>query len=336
MKNRSKKRTRKLYFMFLWLLLVALLFGSSTYAWFSTNRSVYINSLNVNVRANGGIEISADAEKWKSVLAIQDLIDAHDDKYPTSTNQIPNRLEPVSTGKEIDSLTGFLNMYYGVVEVNQYGNYILESQKIVETESNGEESQGKFIAFDIFIKSQNPTNLYLTTNSGAVSEDEESVGIENSARIAFLIEGNAKDGTNLSTIQNLKNATNATSYIWEPNYDTHTEKAVEHARNVYNVITSTQGGNLIKYDGIISDFNLNQNIDVMNANSNNYPDLFKEVNVDYITEKNFTENKKIFSIESGITKIRIYMWIEGQDVDCEDNASIGNFTFNLQFTSDQS
>ena len=34
--------------------------------------------------------------------------------------------------------------------------------------------------------------------------------------------------------------------------------------------------------------------------------------------------------------MRIYMWIEGQDVDCENNASGGDLTFNLQFSSSSS
>ena len=63
--------------------------------------------------------------------------------------------------------------------------------------------------------------------------------------------------------------------------------------------------------------------------------LFKKVDVDFATEKGFTSNKQVFSIQDGITKVRVYMWIEGQDVDCEDNASIGNFTFTLQLTSNR-
>ena len=32
---------------------------------------------------------------------------------------------------------------------------------------------------------------------------------------------------------------------------------------------------------------------------------------------------KVFSLKAGITKVRMYMWIEGQDVDCIANASHG-------------
>ena len=46
--------------------------------------------------------------------------------------------------------------------------------------------------------------------------------------------------------------------------------------------------------------------------------------------------QKIFALTAGITKVRVYMWIEGQDVDCENNASIGNITLNLQFSKNPS
>ena len=41
---------------------------------------------------------------------------------------------------------------------------------------------------------------------------------------------------------------------------------------------------------------------------------------------------KVFSLKAGITKVRMYMWIEGQDVDCEDDASGLNIAFDLQLT----
>ncbi len=41
---------------------------------------------------------------------------------------------------------------------------------------------------------------------------------------------------------------------------------------------------------------------------------------------------KVFSLKAGITKVRMYMWIEGQDVACEDDASGSNIAFDLQLT----
>lgn len=333
MKKKREKKRNKLFLMTIWLLFVAILLATSTYAWFSTNKIVYINSLNVNVRAEGGIEISADALKWKTILAIQDLIDAKSDTYPTCVNQIPERLEPVSTGKTLTN--GFLNMYHGTAEINEHGNLILSSTKITETNSYGETSDGKFIAFDVFLKTSTPTDLYLTSSSGATYIGD-SVGIENAVRIAFVIEGNTSTSSSLNAIHTMKSGTENTTYIWEPNYDVHTKAAISNASIIYNITTQENNASIILYDGIINEFKSKENISVDKATSSNYPELFKKVTVDIKTPKENSENVKVFSIEPGITKVRIYMWVEGQDIDCENNASVGDFSFNVQLTTNRS
>ena len=38
-----------------------------------------------------------------------------------------------------------------------------------------------------------------------------------------------------------------------------------------------------------------------------------------------TENyPTMFTVHQGINKVRLYIWIEGQDVDCENSASLGS------------
>ena len=46
-----------------------------------------------------------------------------------------------------------------------------------------------------------------------------------------------------------------------------------------------------------------------------------------------TTDEPFITLAEGITKIRVYMWVEGQDVDCENNASGTDIGFNLQFTA---
>ena len=51
------------------------------------------------------------------------------------------------------------------------------------------------------------------------------------------------------------------------------------------------------------------------------------------TVEGFTTNTKLFDITPGITKIRVYMWVEGQDIDCINEASGTNIKFNLQLST---
>jgi hypothetical protein len=314
------------------LLFTAIMFSTSTYAWFTSNRVVTVNTINVHVAASGGIEISADGTTWKSVILPDDITSVHSTTYPSSVNQIPFQMEPVSTGKEIDTSTGFLKMFYGLTDSNSTGDYVLTSTRLIETEGNGATNEGKFIAFDLFFKVSSDTTMYLTGNSKVEYLNDNGKGIANAIRVAFVNEGNVPSGSDISDIQGLKGATEATTYIWEPNYDTHTASAVANARDVYGITTSQTGGNVISYDGIISNITTQDNVTLGNANSANHPTKFRTVNVNYSTPNNFTNNVEIFTLQSGITKMRIYMWIEGQDVDCENNASYDDVEFNIQLT----
>ena len=325
------RRFRLLYLLILFLF-TSIMFSTSTYAWFTSNRVVTVNTINVHVAASGGIEISADGTYWKSIILPDDLTSVHATTYPTSVNQIPYQLEPVSTGKDIDGSTGYLKMFYGLTDSNAIGDYVLTSTRITESEGNGPTNDGKFIAFDLFFKVSNDTTLYLTNNSKIKYLNEDGKGIANAVRIAFLNEGTVSTGTALNTIQSLRGATAATSYIWEPNYDVHSASAVSNARDVYGITTTQTGAALLSYDGVINEISKSDNITLGEANSTSHPSLFKRVNVDYSTVKDFAGNREVFTLQSGITKIRIYMWIEGQDVDCENNASYDDIEFNIQLT----
>ena len=322
----NKKKRRRLFFFPLWFSFILLI--TTTYAWFSANRVVSINSLDVHIQADGGIEVSTDAVNWKQVITVDDIKNANK-SYPSSVNQIPYRIYPVSTGGDITN--GFLNMYKGEATNTSSTDFILVANKSEETESFGEESNGTFIAFDLFFKIQAPKELYLSSSSKVSYIGDKEAGIENATRVAILNEGSAD---NEASARSLKNAREAV--IWEPNYDTHTEYGVSNALKTYGIATSQTGGSLIPYDGVTSDITSNDNVLIQNANSNNYPNLFKRINVTTSTPKNNMTNNKLLTLNPAITKLRIYMWVEGQDVDCENNASYGDISFNLEFTTNPS
>ena len=328
MENKVKKRKRTVALLLLFLTFI--LFITTTYAWFSTNRVVSIDTLNVHVQADGGLEVSTDAVNFKQVITVQDIIDASDN-YPRSVNQVPYRMYPVSTGGVIDS-NGYLEMFSGEATNTRGTDFILVTNKSVETNSFGEDSEGKFIVFDLFFRTTNNKELYLSSNSSVTYNGDSSSGIQNATRVAFLNEG--VSGDNASLAQSLNDAHEA--LIWEPNYDVHTEYGVKNANNVYGINTTMTGGSLLPYDGVISTISSNDNVLITDANSSKYPNFFKRVNVSFNTVASNTSNTKILDLEPSITKVRIYMWIEGQDVDCEDNASYGDISFNLEFTTNPS
>lgn len=321
----SKKKQKKtnLKSAILLLLLMALLLITSSYAWFTANQTVTISTLQVNVKASNGLQISADATNWKTVLDKQDLVTAAA-AYNTLVNQLPETdLEPVSTTGNVTD--GKMDMYYGVAEADDTGVYKLTATK--QAEATG--TTGKYIAFDLFLKVDNDTTIYMTPQSNVKMVGDDK-GLQNAARVAFVTEGHATVDADPGTIRTL--SSNTAADIWEPNYDVHTAAGVAAARDTYGITTTTTNGTQLDYYGIKAAITTANNVTMQQLTT---PDAtyFSKVTTKWATTANNTATPEFKQLSAGVTKIRVYMWVEGQDVDCENSASGSDITFDLQFTA---
>ena len=114
--KKEKRSKKKLLLLLLLLILTGVLLSTSTYAWFTSNRTVTVEDINVNVAASSGIQISTDAITWKSIITNADLASAHT-TYTAATNQIPDTLRPVSTAaNSLDN--GYMSMWLGTVSTS--------------------------------------------------------------------------------------------------------------------------------------------------------------------------------------------------------------------------
>lgn len=339
-KERNKRRKYRLLILLLLLFGTGTMLATSTYAWFTSNTNVSVETLKVNIAAQNGIQISVDGTKWKSIIQKSDIIGARTGNYAAAVNQIPETLEPVSTAG-IPDTNGYLPMYYGVVKtsasVANNGEYILTATKTTEIDNNvraeAEPDTAKFIAFDLFFKVDADTPVYLVSGSGATTTDQTDTGIKNASRIAFVNKGNTSAGSELATIQGLNAGTGSTVTIWEQNYDVHTAAGVAHAKDVYGITTSQTGGSALAYSGVIAPISEDDDILWGNATEATDSTKFKTVTPAKTTKAGFTDYVSLFTLTSGITKVRIYMWVEGQDVDCENNASGGSISFDLKIST---
>lgn len=320
---KTENKVSKKFFLLILLILVLV---TSTYAWFTVNRNVRVEGMNVEVATSGNLEISVDAINWKNVINTDELLNSVKNTYPAAINQIPSEgLYPMSTAGNITD--GKLDMFFGKVLVDAYTNeYSLITSKEIENHGNG----GKFIAFDIFLKVEHQTQVYLTSESqiksSRLTDESVSTGIENATRIAILNHGN---GMGAAQVQNLKNANHA--MIIEPNYDTHTATGIRSAQNLYQIYgLKTSGNAALQYYGVKANIS---NPVAINSKIDAY---FAIVNPEKKLASNFFNGGnriEIFNLNPGITKLRLYIWIEGQDVDCEDNASGANLKVDLQFST---
>ena len=326
---------RKLVYLLILLLFTGIFLSTSTYAWFTTNRMVSVDVIDVKIQTEGSLEISADAVNFKAGITANDIMGAHNGNYPASVNQLPAYIEPVSSAGVVDN-RGFLEMYLGVITSNSDGDYIVTSRKSVESEGNGEFSDGKFVAFDVFLRTSADKDLYLTNESQVKYNGEANSGVENAIRVAFVIEGHTGINDPLGAMHSLRTNSQNNVYIWEPNYDTHTETGINHAREVYGITTVGSGAARISYDGIRSEFGEGANVTFARATSASYPNYFSGVNPNIQTVNGNTTYQRLWLLETGVTKVRVYLWLEGQDVDCENGASVGNIQFTLQFSTNPS
>lgn len=323
---KRRKKQRKILLAIIMILFTGIVLTASTYAWFTANQTVTVEQIDVNVAASNGLQISVDGLNWKPYITKADITGASL-TYGGAVNQVPSSMVPVSTAGNTDSKTGFMNMYKGEIvqgSATVGGANILTATQSVEVNTT---TSGDFVAFDLFFQLTEGKKIYLTSNS-SVAAKGTSKGIENAARVAFILEGNTPNGSAQDTIQGLK--TPETPIIWEPNYDTHTEAAVNNASSVYGKNISTTSG-LVAYHGVHAPIS---SADEQLLNSTN-TSFFTAVTPAITTTKagiSAEAYEDVFTLSAGITKVRIYMWIEGQDVDCENDASGSDLSYNLQFS----
>ena len=325
MVKKNERRKNNLRYSLLLLLLLLVFLMVSTYAWFTANQTVTISTLDVNVQTSNGLQISADAINWKTILQKADITGASA-TYTSSVNQVPDEMQPVSSAGIVDTDTGYMDMYFGTVDALDDGTgYSLASDKEVDTRG----AEGRYIAFDIFLRVDQTTPVYLTTASNIITkEGAADKGLQNAARVAFIDEGNIADVGDSTGAQALKGG--ATSIIWEPNYDVHTAAGVANAKEIYGLDTTTTGATQLSYQGIKAEFADTEGVTLKNTNT--FSQYFQTVTPTISTVKDFDTQQTLLNLKAGITKVRIYMWVEGQDVDCENNASGTDISFNVQIT----
>ena len=186
------------------------------------------------------------------------------------------------------------------------------------------------MAFDLYFKSDGEKPLYIGRNS-YVTYEEESTGIENTLRLAFVNEG-VSESSNILEIQGLSTDDKSDVYIWEPNSDSHTEAGIEAAKKLYGLVISDKDNQVVPYYGIKNEIKVPVLIDSTDSEYFEVVENIRYTDVSY--NKKTGKNVLLFNLNRGITKVRVYAWIEGQDVDCENKAAGSSFVFNLHFTHD--
>ena len=372
MSTKKAKKT-KLNNLIIVLLLSALLLLMSTYAWFTANRTVRVDTIDVNVTTSGGLQISADAKTWKSVITKRDISNAQvvsGGSYNGAVTQLPTDMEPVSSDMTLDG-SGHLKMFFGKAEANldatsaNYGGFDLTSvlqEDIKGTQAvDGVASQGcKYIVFDLFLKYDSGTDspLYMTGTvqdtvqetingeTGTASPSGASKGLQNAARVALVKASGTVESSDLTGSAQSLATTGGSVISWEPYTDVHTSTGVANAEALKTTETTPRtwtqilgavtesSPTILPYDGLNSAFTKLPLGDLITGGPQ--ASAVTRISPTVTTQAGATLN---YQLPDGIgantiQKYRVYMWVEGQDVDCENSASGSYMFYSLSFSLD--
>lgn len=372
-KSQRNKRKSEMNAMFFIILLAAVMFIISTYAWFSTQKNVSITNLQGTVEVAEGLEISLDAENWSNGIVLgteEGQLSIIDNAYAGHHNLSPTEMLPVSTLGLVSGNMTDLKMLRGKITNSKELSEIAVMNE-TQTDSSKADYPGYF-AFDVFLKNSSKNEdqddiLQLNYDSSLeiLDASKAQTGLQNTARVAFVkYEGTSDVMADQATI--LKQTAGigvgaATAYIsdvaiWEPNSNAHVEyivknnnkitwssadatayatKTLDDGRKGFDLTTqmptyalkeSAEGAtiaDIYKWDGSESTLQ-KQNVLPTKATAKLSTD------VDYALEGGVQDlvstsdgTTKFGIAPSKISRIRIYVWLEGQDVDCINYASHG-------------
>ena len=290
------------------------------------------------VSRNSGLSISFDAINFSNSIEISEdmLINKLVDTYPNNLSQwSSNGLVPVSSPGIINNNNYFFEIYRssGVKykDRNHDKGYITTSL-FVEKERR---SNNSFIAFDLFFKNETGSpisdNLFLAEGTEFLmtsDSNEEMSGLVNSARIGFVKVGSVSHDTPVTTIQNLQCNNNCQSIIYEPNSTNHSSLSIERAKKFGINLKDGYEFPTYAYKKAGGPFELTDTISGSVGLDYNYFKLQETISVNALDEV-------LFTIPDGITKVRVYVWIEGQDIDSLETDSEGaEVSISINFIKD--
>ena len=355
--GRSKKNKKKseMNSMFFIILLALVIFIISTYAWFSTQRNVSITNLTGTVEVAEGLEISLDAKNWSNGLVLGQNKEAGelsiiDDAYSGHRNISPTEMLPVSTLGLVSGSQTDLQMLRGKITNSIQ---LSEIVAMVETNTNPDSTTYPgYFAFDVFLKNSSKQDdiddvLQLNYDSSLeiMETEKSSTGLQNTARVAFAKYNGTSDvmadqATILKETAGIGVGAGASQItdvaIWEPNSSDHVDYIVQNNNKITgagaNFTATTQMdtyalksnsigatiADIYKWDGSESNLAV-QNVLQTTKSADDY--TISEGVQNLVSTSDGTSTFGI--APNAVSRIRIYLWLEGQDVDCINYASHG-------------
>lgn len=315
------ERSRKARtFVYVWILLALLiLLVAATYTWFSLSHTPRVSDMAMYVSANSGLELAASYnakdDDWKTVLDFQSIVGSDTQLAPATWSSENSSLYSIFYGYDGRARNDYMQLFDGAhsnrSDSNAYyvkGTFYARSgvkcqvslAEAVEV-NDGENGSGTYVI---------GTPIW---NEQSVLHDNGGSGAETAVRIGFMITPvDAKTGESLSSSE---------FYIYEPNCDRHIDSGISGY-----VDTGSMNGDatLIDKNHLI--------LQTASKWTEAYP-----VQRDVVIKElgNFITDTDLFSLEANdMVKIDLYIWLEGEDIDCTNKIQQAQIVANIQFDAD--
>lgn len=328
-----KKVRKRPYILFYTYLLIAMLsiFTVASYTWFTLSWSPQVNNMNVYITSNAGLELAATpgAEEWSNQL---DIYSTRELKKFANSEERP-ALRQATWSDRDQCFYGPLYGYDGRlmnITRNEYDNREIVSWYKLEDliNANSTSYSSYYIKATFYARCGQPVDVTLAEpmqvndegiqgyGTYVVADPNTGKGPETAVRIGFRMTYVDQNGTELSE--------RGPMYVYEPNADRHVDGSTDLIKT-YSIdeflpsdTTETSGE---ENEWLLVD---EERLILQSFSQKDKPG-------------EFIENLPLFSLRSGeIVKIELYIWLEGQDVDCSNAMSDGETTTkieaNIQFT----
>lgn len=307
-----KKTLRKAMLSTICMLIVGVMsLTGVTYAWFTSGADAAINNVTVDVvAADGGIQFSKNGTDWMSQTTSMDEI-----KFaPVST------VGALNEDREIKFFSGAVN-----------------PEKMSEIKTT--ETTAGYFALPLYIRNVSGSQITVQLQDLEIPSDALAASkyAQYASRIALVIEKKYTSTTafEASFEENYTyNGPAATVIVYEPFSELHTETAKK-------VTGATDNSGPIPYSGVkkvSSTIVKTPAATDDQGNTTSEPVYYNYINanhtelVDVVTGLTYEASDVTFTLENDeYIEVTIYVWIEGQDIDCENSVSGGKYSFNLVF-----
>lgn len=292
------------------LIVSAIVLTSATYAWFSMAKRVEVESMELNVTSPEGIQISANTSAFTTKLTVANIKGNDETAAGKRFNAYEGHMNNVPTTVKPSSSTFKTNLSLP----KWFDGSINDSGKMdIYAVDEADMTQG-FVAFDLFVKVKEDTTIKFGSSSITCAGNEE---LPRAMRIALLNCGIVSENADSSEIQSTVNITDYTSgrkviYELEPNKHTSAAKAAGGIDD--NTYVETLGINTTA-----------KNV-VCDSTYNNIVNTYV-LAISATVAKTAADAK--IKVSEGITRLRVYMWMEGNDIDCANDVAGSTINCNL-------